>query len=401
MNRARIGNPELKHVVISRRLISILCCGGLVLTTWLSGLSSAAENEPKAVVAQGVATVLSDKVDAARDVALQDALRQAVGQAVGTVVESNTLVQNFQLVETNIYTKTKGYVQRYTVLSERQEGALYKVSVQAVVDMGTLENDLGALGLLYQRVNKPRVMVIVSETNVGMRSLDSAGEAEVIRQLIQKGFTVVDQGQGRKIREGDQIKKIMAGDMKAVQLLGRQHGAEVVIVGEAVSAVAMRGGVLANFVSVRARIDARAIRTDTGEVLAADGSEAPGLDLSEQVAGKKALAAAGEKWVEVALPVILDRWSKEANGGNSIQMAITGLSFAQLSKFKDVLSINLRGVKAIHQRSFSANMATLELDVKGSAQQMADELTRKSFAPFKVEVTGFSPNRLDLSVTSQ
>jgi len=374
---------------------------GIMAVAFCIGLAGAAEHEPKAVVAQGVATVFLDKIDAARDVALQDALRQAVEQAVGTVVESNTLVQNFQLVENNVYTKTKGYVQRYTLLNERQEGSLYKVSVQAIVDMGSLERDLDALGLLYQRMKKPRVMVIVSETNVGLKSLDPAGETEVIRHLIQKGFTVVDQGQVRKIRESDQVKKIVAGDMKAAQLLGRQHGAEVLVIGDAVSAVAMRGGVLANMVSVRARFEARAIRIDTGEVLAADGAEAPGLDLAEQVAGKKALAAAGEKWVETAVPVILDRWSKEVSGGNSVQVVVSGLTFAQLGKFKELLKTEVRGVKDIHQRSFTANVATLDVDVKGSAQELADDFVRKSFSPFKIDVTGFSPNRVELSVVSQ
>ena len=82
-------------------------------------------------------------------------------------------------------------------------------------------------------------------------------------------------------------------------------------------------------------------------------------------------------------------------------MVITGLSFSQLGKFEEVLTTQVRGVKDIHQRSFTANVGTLDVDLKGSAQEMADELTRKSFAPFKVEVTGLSPNRLDLLVVAQ
>ncbi|MBS0154381.1 MAG: flagellar assembly protein T N-terminal domain-containing protein [Nitrospira sp.] len=374
---------------------------GLVAVVLCARLATAAEHDPKVVVAQGVATVLSDKADTARDVALQDALRQAVEQAVGTVVESNTLVQNFQLVESNIYTKTKGYVQRYTLLNERQEGPLYKVSVQAIVDMGSLERDLDALGLLYQRMKKPRVMVVILEIQRGIRSVEAAAETEMIRKLVQSGFMVVDQEQIQTIRASDQINKLVGGDLKTAQLLGRQHGAEVLIVGKGVSEGAIRGGPLANFVSVRARVEARAIRTDTGDILAAEGVSAPGLDLSEQVAGKNALAAAGEKWVEAALPAILDRWSKEANGGNSVQVVVSGLTFAQLGKFKERLKTEVRGVKDIHQRSFTANVAMLDVDVKGSAQELADDIVRKNFPSFKIEVVGFSPNRLDLSVVSQ
>jgi len=368
---------------------------GIIL---LAAGAIAAEKEPKLVTAQGVAAVLENNLDIARDGALQDALRQAVEQAVGTMVESDTLVQNFQLVSDNIYTKTKGYVKTYKILTEKQEGTLYKVSVQANVDVGNLEKDLGALGLLYQRLKKPRVMVVIPESHIGMKVPDPAGETEIIRQLVQKGFKVVDQTQIRKIREGDQVKKALDGDVKAAQLLAQQYGAEVLIMGEAFSEGAMRGGVLANMVSVRARVEARAIRADTGEILAADGAFAPGLDISEQIAGKKALAAAGGKWVDAALPVILDRWSKEASGENSVQIVISGLSFAQLSKFKEVLSQQVRGVKDMQQRTFAANVATIDVDLKGSAQAMADELALKNFGTFKVEVTGFSSNRLDLHV---
>jgi len=376
---------------------------GYVLVACLFGpaLAETADKTSQTVVAQGIATVIQDNVPAARDTAVQDALRQAVEQAAGTVVEADTLVQNFQLVSTSVYTKTAGYVQSYTVVREWQEGTLYKVSIRAVVDMGTLEKDLGALGLLYQRIKKPRVMVIILETQRGIRSVDSAAEAEMIRKLVQSGFTVMDQRQIQAIRASDQVKKLVGGDLKAAQLLGRQHGTELLIVGEGASEGAIRGGPLANFVSVRARVEARAIRTDTGDILAAEGVSAPGLDLSEQGAGKKALAAAGEKWVEAALPAILARWSKEVNDGNTVQVVVSGLTFAQLGKFKERLKTEVRGVKDIHQRSFTANVATLDVDVKGSAQELADDIVRKDFPSFKIEVVGFSPNRLDLLVVSQ
>ncbi len=386
--------------VIRRTIVLVSILAALILP---SAGSASASSDPgsRPVTVTGVAAIVQGATDIARDAALQDALRQAVEQTVGTMVESETLVQNFQLVSDNIYTKTKGYVKNYKVLGERQEGTLYKVSVQAVVDIGNLEKDLGALGLLYQRLKKPRVMVIIPETHIGMKPPDPAGETEIIRQLLQKGFKVVDQTQVRKIRDGDQVKKALEGDVKAAQLLGQQHGAEVLIMGEAFSEGAMRGGGLANMVSVRARLEARAIRTDTGEILAADGAFAPGLDISEQIAGKKALAAAGGKWVEAAFPVILDRWSKEVSGENSVQIVISGLSFAQLAKFKEVLAQQVRGVKDLQQRSFTANVATLDVDLKGSAQAMADELALKNFGSFKVEVTGFSPNRLALKVAPQ
>ena len=157
---------------------------------------------------------------------------------------------------------------------------------------------------------KPRMMVIVAERHVGAAATDPSGESEIIRLLLQKGFTVVDQVQARKIREGDQLKQVLEGNIQAAQSLGRQHGAEVLILGEAFSESALQGMMLGGMVSVRGRLQAKAIRTDTGEIITAEEAVAPALDVSEQVAGKKAIAKAAIKWVDTALPVIFERWAK-------------------------------------------------------------------------------------------
>ena len=53
--------------------------------------------------------------------------------------------------------------------------------------------------------------------------------------------------------------------------LGQRHGADVLIVGEASSEKAMSGGALGQLISVRAHVDARALRTDTGDIVTTDG----------------------------------------------------------------------------------------------------------------------------------
>ena len=127
---------------------------------------------PTTVTVDGVASVMQGRADVARDIALEDALRRAVEQVIGTMVESETLVQNFQLISDKIYTQTKGYVTNYQVVSERRDGELFRVTVKAAVDAGHLQADLQALGLLYRRMNKPRVMIIVAERHAGAGTSD-------------------------------------------------------------------------------------------------------------------------------------------------------------------------------------------------------------------------------------
>lgn len=157
---------------------------------------------------------------------------------------------------------------------------------------------------------KPRVMVIVTERHVGAAMTDPSGETELIRVLLQQGFNVVDQSEVRKIRAGNQVRQVLDGNVQTAQSLGREHGADLLIIGEAFSESALQGVMLGGMVSVRGRVQAKAIRTDTGEMLTAEEAVAPALDVSEQVAGKKAIAKAVTKWMDTALPVILDRWAR-------------------------------------------------------------------------------------------
>jgi hypothetical protein len=95
--------------------------------------------------------------------------------------------------------------------------------------------------------------------------------------------------------------------MKVARSLGHRYEAEILLVGEAFSERALQGMVMGGLLSVRGRLQAKVIRADTGEVLASEEAVAPALDVSEQVAGKKAISTAAKKWMDAVLPRLLDQ----------------------------------------------------------------------------------------------
>ena len=95
---------------------------------------------------EGVGVIVADNTAQARDQAIQDALRLAVEQAAGTMVSSETLVQNYEVLRDQVYSQSQGYIRHYEVTNETTEGNLYRVTIQAAVAMGNLKNDLAALG---------------------------------------------------------------------------------------------------------------------------------------------------------------------------------------------------------------------------------------------------------------
>ena len=85
---------------------------------------------------------------------------------------------------------------------------------------------------------------------------------------------------------------------------GGKGRADVYITGEGFSEAAGRVGGL---VSVRARVELKAVDRRTGEVIAADRQTALVVDLSEQVAGKAALQAAAADLAERLLPKVVGK----------------------------------------------------------------------------------------------
>ena len=196
-------------------------------------------------------------------------------------------------------------------------------------------------------------MVIPEQHLTRKKVPDPAGETEIIKRLLEKGFKVVDQSQVKRIRYNDQVRAALAGDDKTAAKIGLQYGAEVIVIGEAFSEFATSGGVLGSLISCRARVEARAIRTDTGEIIATDGKYAAGIDISENIAGKKALQNAGGQLGDYLITQILSRWRSEVVDATSVQLIIIGVDYQQFAKFKMLLKDSVRGVKAIHQRTFS------------------------------------------------
>ncbi|MCF8128422.1 MAG: hypothetical protein K9N10_07900 [Deltaproteobacteria bacterium] len=309
--------------------------------------------------------------------AIEDALRKAVGQGVGTFVSSETMVKNATLIGDSIYTHSKGYVKGYTVLSETSDGHMYRVTLECDISAGKIENDLKAVGLLITRKHKPRIMVIIPEFHVDGTVQDPVGETEIIKRLLAKGFKVVDQAQTVKIRYNDQVRAAIRGNMRLARKIGREHGAEVMIIGEASSEYV--GRVMGELDSCRARVEARAIRMDTGDILAAGGKDASGLDITRALAAKKALRNASGELGDYLMDQILARWSGELANLTGIEVVIDGMNYAEFMDFKSTCLSSIRGVKAVHQRTFANNRPVVEIDMKGHAETLAEALTAIKF----------------------
>lgn len=135
-----------------------------------------------------------------------------------------------------------------------------------------------------------RILVIIPETIIDARPPDPAAETEMIRELDEAGFSVLDPVSPDFRDSPEVLAAARSNNILLAQEIGRRFGVHVIIIGEALAQTAHRAGQL--FVS-SGRAEARAIRTDESIVVAANGFNASARDISSIIAGKAALQRAG------------------------------------------------------------------------------------------------------------
>ncbi len=403
-NTAKVFIPRRCSVKVLKGLLAV-CVAVLALVS-----PSLAQEESKMVTGEGVAVIHNGQKDIARDAAIQDAQQRAVEQAIGVLIDSQTQVENYQVISDKIMSQTKGYIKRYNITNEVDEGNLLRVFINAEVSLGKLSDDLSAIGILLGRMHKPRTIILIAEQNIGQeyyawwwgdihaRQSDMAvTESVLMDKFIEKGFEMIDQDvASKKLSVSNPYKGIQSLSPDQAKTIGGQVDAEVVLIGKAFAKLNSSIGALK---SAQATVSIKAVRTDTGQVIASVMTNAPAVHNSDLTAGNEALKKAAKDAAEQLTTKILAMYAKETGGTRSVNLTVNGLNKTQFVKFKDVLRNQVRNVKDIHERSYQNGVAKVSVDYKGSAQILSDELSAKSFGDFGVEVTGSTANSLELKIT--
>jgi len=364
--------------------------------------------DSREVVAKGLGAILAgDEVKAQED-ALTAALRNAVEQVVGMMVESDVLVENYMTVEDKIYTQTKGYVQKYDIISTRKQlDNAVEVTIKAVVKVSDLKSDLEAIGVLLSRKGKPRTMVIIDEKNIGEHyhqfGIDmNTTEVAIMNEMMNFGFPFVDPTQAKVTVASDVVNAALSGDAAAAASIATRLGAEIIITGNAVAKVASGGPDVvrnAGFKSCQANLNLRAIRADDAAIIAVASAYDRAAHIDEITGGTQALQKAAQKAAIELKDKIVAAWQKDVYSSAQVQLQVSNIaSFSQLNTFKNSLKYYIRGIQAVNQRSFAGSTALFDVDIKGTAEQMAAELDAKEIEGMKLQVTGLTANRISVNI---
>ena len=363
-----------------------LCLAMLVL---VCGVCSAAIVD-KEIIAEGIA---AGNTPQAREAAVNRALRKAVERGVGVIIDSETIVKNFQLLDDRIYSTVKGYVTGYEVIADNGgKDGIYKVKVKAKVALGALTKDVKALGIVKQKLNYPRVMVLIDDYVDGLKQPRHIAAAEIEKTFITNKVPVISKDQMELIKARDAT--LSYNDPRKAAALGRRYGAEVVVVGQAASELidtTQPYGV--NVYAYQATVETKAVKTDNAQVMVIDSATETARGGGRIPTANKALLAASQVMAKSLIKRIAEVWRDEVYNEIVIQIICENANLNSATLLKNAIQA-IDGVKEVNERSLVNNVAELSVRFFGSLDQFAAGLSRIKNP--EIEVTGKTANRVDI-----
>jgi hypothetical protein len=175
-------------------------------------------------------------------------------------------------------------------LSEKISARLKEAGPSLTASAFTIADPLPSLVAQLADRRKPVIAVVIPENHIAQRrpaTLDPAVETEIKKMLQAAGFTIKDV-KGNALADWAASFDVNRGGPWPQGL----EGVEMVIVGEGFSEFLTRIG---NLVSAAARAEVNLIDRSSGRILLADRTDTRAVDLAENIAGKKALQAAGRR----------------------------------------------------------------------------------------------------------
>jgi hypothetical protein len=380
---------------MGRRLIIV--CTLSLFTALASWAQESAEGE---LVAEGTGKGMNEAE------ALMAAKRDAVEKGIGMILLSRTEVENFQLKRDQVVTKTLGAVKDYEILAKGQsaEGG-WECTIKATLSRTTLHDDLAAFHILLESMEKPKVMVIVTENNVGNdEPVNRAAESAIIKFLKDPyDFELVDPSVVASIRSSEAKMARIAGDAAAAAQIASAYGAQVVIVGDAIGRVAEGlSQNLGGMKSVQADVTLRAINCATGRIIAAADAHGAQVHISPNTAGTKAIAKAATKASENLLDAVIEDWNKLLNNGMQLAVTVQGVTTFRTKNAVVQTLRSISGVSAVRERGWNSTSNMLQADVqyKGNANGFATQTDgyKMSMGGGSLAITGLEGTRVGIAV---
>lgn len=333
----------------------------------------------KRVTVKGVSFFEPGRELVAREKALDQAKRAAVEKAIGTFIESETTVENYQILKDQILTRSSGYLKHFQIVKEKKTDlGTYEIVIQADVEFSALVNDFDRFKKILSWQKNPHFSIII-EPGMDQRFRPTALKTVSLltEKLTSSGLKVFKYTENSKMRIGFLVG--LSVDLSTTQT--DYQNVKITL----------------NEISLNANI----YQPGNDEILATSSAvkSIPGENRLK-IIDKGARLGVESIWKDLRKQLI-KLWEKELYDERDITVVMNNLS--SLSKAKDISSIfesDISGMVSARLIHFTNNRAEYSLKYRGWPEHFLNEIQMSYFKNkhFESQLKSIKGNQLIIQI---
>ncbi len=365
-----------------KKLFFLILVGSLTLTA-CRAFHIGPKGEGEYVVAESLVPYDENNLASMKKEGELAAQRAAVEKVAGVFISSTATVEQTQLVEDKITSKSAGFIRRGYVQKAYRKGDQWYTRVRVMVlvkDISDVikQSDLEALA------KKTTVLVTSRETINEEVSLKQDCKQAIYRALKTQPYALVN---------GENLSQNNLDDATALIDKARQDGARFIILADVTAApLQALPGMSSPFKSYRARANIKAVSTNNYQTAAEGADQVSGLDPMENIAAQKAISGA----CEGAAKQLVEGINNAINSANKFNVVIQNVnSIERLKKLQDIFK-DMREIEDYNLTKYTNSDAYFEISANISS---AEELTAKIIRRYNVNFTvmDITPQKITLN----
>lgn len=366
-----------------KKLLLVLLAGTLAFSA-CSSLRIGPKGEGEYVEAESLVPYDENNLRQMKKDGILAAQKAAVEKVAGVFISSATTVEQTQLVEDKIVSKTAGFIRRSHVTKSYRKGDEFYTKIKAMV----LVKDIGDI------IKQSEADAFAKKTNILVTSREMNGEEVSLRQDCKQAIYRVLKNQPFALVNGENLSQNNVENPNPIIDKARQEGARFVIVADVqTNPLSALTTTVSPFKSYRARANMRVYATNNYAVVADGAEQLSGLDPMADIAAQKSISAA----CEAAAKQMVEPINAAINSAKTFNLTVKDVgNIERLKQVQDILK-DLREIEDFNLVRYANSAAQFEISANISTPE---ELAAKVIRRYNVNFTvvGITPSAIVLSL---
>lgn len=364
----------------------ILCliCAVYFLASACASWRIGPKGEGEYVTAESLVPYNENNIRQMKQDGILAAQKAAVEKVAGIFISSATTVEQAQLIEDKITSKTAGFVRKSHVQKAYRKGDEFYTKIKAMV----LVKDIGEI------IKQSESDAFAKKTTIVVASHETVNEEPSLNQTCKQAIYRVLKNQPYALVNGDNVSQNNLENPNPIIDKARSEGARFLIMADVSSAplTALSNTLGSPFKSYRARANIRTYATNNYALVAEGAQQQSGLDALDDIAAQKSISASCEGAAKQLVQSINDA----INSANVFSVTIKNVNtIERLGQLQEVMR-NLREIEDFNLVRYANSAAQFEISANiATPEELAAQIIRKHYTYFTVMM--ITPNALVLN----